>query len=349
MTEDAVSFEKVIKKFGAVQALEEQNFTIAKGELVSMLGPSGCGKTTTLRLIAGLEMPTAGRIVIGGRDVSNVPTNLRSIGMVFQSYALFPHLNILENVAYGLIAKQTPKKQALVRAMAQLEQLGLAEKTYKLPAELSGGQQQRAALARALVLEPDVLLFDEPLSNLDAKLRRQVRDEIRDLQQALGLSVVYVTHDQTEALAISDRIFLMRNGRIEQSGSPRELYDAPRSEFVADFMGDANVLKVKAGADGHVRFGSIPVPGSLAPGAEAILVARPELLAIAREGQEGLPGRVARASYLGGVMEYRVETELGTLLIADRNVREPVRGGSDVHVLAAPEDLRLIPQTTLSI
>lgn len=344
MTEDAVSFDRVTKKFGAVQALEEQNFRIAKGELVSMLGPSGCGKTTTLRLIAGLEMPTSGRIVIGGRDVSNVPANLRSIGMVFQSYALFPHLNILENVAYGLIAKQMPKKQAFARATAQLEQLGLAEKTDKLPAELSGGQQQRAALARALVLEPDVLLFDEPLSNLDAKLRRQVRDEIRDLQQALGLSVIYVTHDQTEALAISDRIFLMKNGRIEQSGSPRELYQAPRTEFVADFMGDANVLEVEAGPDGLIRFGSILVPGSLAAGATAALVARPELLAIARQGPDGLPGRVVRASYLGGIMEYRVETELGMLLVADRNVREPAKDGSDVHVVAIPEDLRLIPR-----
>jgi iron(III) transport system ATP-binding protein len=342
MTDVAVAFEDVTKLYGTYQAITSVSFEINRGELISLLGPSGCGKTTTLRMIAGLEMPSSGRIVIGGRDVSRVPANQRSIGMVFQSYALFPHLNILDNVSYGLIAKGVAKKEAQARARAQMDPLGLGEFATRLPAELSGGQQQRAALARVLVLEPEVLLFDEPLSNLDAKLRRQVRDEIRDLQLKLGLTVVYVTHDQTEALAISDRIFLMHNGRIEQSGAPRALYEAPTNAFVADFMGDANVLHLTAGPGGRVAFGRIDLPPAPAEGAPVTLVARPEHLSLTDPSGAGLPGRVIRASYLGGLIEYRVRTDLGTLLVASRDTRTPFAADAEVRVEAAPDHLRRI-------
>jgi len=343
MTEIAVAFDEVSKSFGSFQAVKSLSFGIRKGELVSLLGPSGCGKTTTLRMIAGLEMPSSGHVIIGGRDVSQVPANKRSIGMVFQSYALFPHLNILENVAYGLIAQKMRKSEAHERARAQLEQLGLGHLADRLPSELSGGQQQRAAVGRALVLGPDVLLFDEPLSNLDAKLRRQVREEIRDLQQRLGLTVVYVTHDQSEALAISDRIFLMRQGKIAQSGTPSELYDAPNSEFVADFMGDANVVVLRTGPEGSVRLGDLSVPSGAGADVAMAVVLRPEHLTISPGQGPGLAGTVRRASYLGALIEYRVETEHGPLLVVDRNPGRTIAEGSPVHLGMDAERVRLIP------
>src|SRR5690606_21030146 len=238
----SVTFENVTKKFGNFTALPRLSLTVEPGTLVTLLGPSGCGKTTTLRLLAGLEHPSSGRILIGGKDVTMLPANERDVSMVFQSYALFPHMSSLENVAYGLESSGLKKKEARERAEEGLALVGLAGMGGRLPAELSGGQQQRVAVARALVLEPQVLLLDEPLSNLDARLRRRVRTEIRDLQQRLGFTAVYVTHDQDEALAVSDRIIVMKDGEIAQSGAPRELYEAPASPFIADFMGEANVL-----------------------------------------------------------------------------------------------------------
>ena len=202
----AVEFKNVSKDFDEVKAVRDLNFSIESGQLVTLLGPSGCGKTTTLRLIAGLEMVTEGRVYIGGKDVTTLPATDRDVSMVFQSYALFPHMNVLQNVSYGLTMSRFPKIEVKRKALAGLELVGLAEFGERLPSELSGGQQQRVAVARALVLEPEVLLFDEPLSNLDAKLRRRVREEIRELQQKLELTTVYVTHDQEEALAVSDRI-----------------------------------------------------------------------------------------------------------------------------------------------
>lgn len=345
MSETAVLFENVRKSFGAFEAVKSINFSIRKGELVSLLGPSGCGKTTTLRLIAGLEIPTSGRILIGGQDVSQVPANKRSIGMVFQSYALFPHLNIRENVAYGLIAQKMPKNQAHQKAVAQLEQLDLGHLGDRLPSELSGGQQQRAAVARALVLSPDVLLFDEPLSNLDAKLRRQVREEIRDLQLRLGLTVVYVTHDQAEALAISDRIFLMRNGIIEQDGSPRQLYQNPQTEFVADFMGDANVLRMKSENNGQIRIGDLVLASDAGANTEMTLVLRPENIGITTGTGSGLNGRVLRAYYLGASIEYRVETDYGTLLVVDSHVDRVLSPGSAVVLSIDQSRVKLIPRS----
>src|SRR5580700_1739753 len=240
----SVEFRNVVKRYGGVSAVDRVSFTIAPGELVTLLGPSGCGKTTTLRLIAGLEMATSGRVAIGGKDVTRLSAADRDVSMVFQSYALFPHMNVLDNVAYGPRVQGAGKARAREVAMEKIELVGLTGLESRTPSELSGGQQQRVAVARALVLEPQVLLFDEPLSNLDAKLRRRVREEIRELQLSLGLTVAYVTHDQEEALAVSDRIIVMSNARIAQIGAPRELYDAPASRFVADFMGDANLLPV---------------------------------------------------------------------------------------------------------
>ena len=240
-----VEFHSVVKRYGGVTAVDDVSFRIEPGTLVTLLGPSGCGKTTTLRLIAGLEMVSSGSITIGGRDVTSAPASERDVSMVFQSYALFPHMSVLENVAYG--PRVSGDRAATDKAVEKLRMVGLDGFGSRMPSELSGGQQQRVAVARALVLEPQVLLFDEPLSNLDAKLRRRVREDIRELQQSLGLTVAYVTHDQQEALAVSDRIIVMSNSRIAQVGAPRELYEAPRDRFVADFIGDANLVDAELG------------------------------------------------------------------------------------------------------
>ena len=249
------------KRYGTVTAVDDVSFTIEPGKLVTLLGPSGCGKTTTLRMIAGLEMASEGQILIGGRDVTNLSAADRDVSMVFQSYALFPHMSVLENVAYGPSVQGASKKDANAMAMEKLELVGLTGLEKRAPSELSGGQQQRVAVARALVLEPQVLLFDEPLSNLDAKLRRRVREDIRELQQSLNLTVAYVTHDQEEALAVSDRIIVMSNARIAQTGTPRELYEEPANLFVADFIGDANIvtgdLVSLAGPNAQVRLGAV--------------------------------------------------------------------------------------------
>src|SRR5947207_9555324 len=239
----SIEFEHVSKVYGEVAAVHDISFAIAPGTLVTLLGPSGCGKTTTLRMIAGLELPSRGTIRIGGADVTRIPASERDVSMVFQSYALFPHMTVQENVSYGLTVSRLPKPQVLERTRAALATVGLTGFDARLPSELSGGQQQRVAVARALVLEPAVLLFDEPLSNLDARLRRQMREEIPDLQERPSLTVVFVTHDQAEAMAVSDRIIVMNKAVIAQEGAPRELYEQPRDPFVAGFMGDANRVR----------------------------------------------------------------------------------------------------------
>jgi iron(III) transport system ATP-binding protein len=239
----AVESRSVSKRYGATTAVKNVSLTVEAGTLATLLGPSGCGKTTTLRLIAGLETVTEGQILIGGNDVTRLPASERNVSMVFQSYALFPHMTALENVAYGLLVSRLPKARAWELATETLALVGLDGFGRRYPSELSGGQQQRVAVARALVLEPLVLLFDEPLCNLDAKLRRRVRDEIRELQSRLELTVVYVTHDQEEALAVSDQVIVMSNAVIAQSGSPRELYEQPASPFVANFIGEANLVQ----------------------------------------------------------------------------------------------------------
>ncbi|WP_419897235.1 ABC transporter ATP-binding protein [Roseomonas sp. USHLN139] len=316
-----IRFEHVVKRFGASTAVRDVSFHIPAGELCTLLGPSGCGKTTILRMVAGLEYPTEGRVLIGGRDVSTLPPSERDVSMVFQSYALFPHMTVLENVSYGLAVSGKPKRAAAEAARAALASVGLAGFDARLPSELSGGQQQRVAVARALVLEPSVLLFDEPLSNLDARLRRHMREEIRELQQRLGVTVLYVTHDQSEALAISDRIIVMNNAVIAQEGTPAELYEAPRTAFVAGFIGDANRLPAQlARLDAEraeVTLGEarlvLPHHGCVDGPVEVAL--RPEAVRLLPAGMPGaaMQGRVAKAAYLGGIMEYSIETPLGAV------------------------------------
>jgi len=347
----AVSFRNVRKMFGAFTAIPDLSFEIEPGTLVTLLGPSGCGKTTTLRMLAGLEAPTQGEILIGGRDVTRLPAHECDVSMVFQSYALFPHMSVADNVAYGLEASGTPRADARRSAEAGLELVGLGGFGDRLPAELSGGQQPRVAVARALVLEPQVLLLDEPLSNLDARLRRQVRTEIRELQQRLGFTAVYVTHDQQEALAVSDRIIVMHQGEIAQEGSPRTLYDAPASEFIADFIGEANVLPctVVDIADGvaTVAIGRlqhhVPAP-DIARRGPAKLAVRANAITIAQAADPDLPGRVISSAYLGDHMEYEVETDHGTIFVIDTESETPLPARTSVAVGFRGRGLALIAQ-----
>src|SRR5512136_2760830 len=242
------------KQVGEVNAVDDVSISIEKGEFVTLLGPSGCGKTTTLRLIAGFEFPTSGHIIVDNQRLEEVPPNRRDMAMVFQSYAIFPHLNVYENIAYGLNVQRRPQAEIKQRVDHVLELVELTGLEGRAPNQLSGGQQQRVALARALVMEPKVLLMDEPLSNLDAKLREQMRTEIRRIQKRLGITRVYVTHDQVEAMTLSDQIVVMDQGKIEQVGAPDEIYRRPRTRFVADFIGRANFVEgvIRERRDGHV-------------------------------------------------------------------------------------------------
>ena len=318
----SVELRHIVKRYGTVAAVNDVSFVIDAGTLVTLLGPSGCGKTTTLRLIAGLETATSGQLLIGGTDMTSLSAADRDVSMVFQSYALFPHMTVLENVAYGPSVRGSSRREAHALAQEKLALVGLDKLGARLPAELSGGQQQRVAVARALVLEPRVLLFDEPLSNLDAKLRRRVREDIRELQQRLGLTVVYVTHDQQEALAVSDRVIVMDHAVVAQSGTPRELYEEPASLFVADFIGDANLIDVDVrpldGELAEVVVGSITLRlrrRGVGAGPAKIAV-RPESLLFRGDG--GLAGTIAKAAYLGTHMEYTVRTALGDLFVIER-------------------------------
>ncbi|MFC4626319.1 ABC transporter ATP-binding protein [Daeguia caeni] len=346
----SVKFEHVKKTFGNFTALPDLSLEVEPGTLVTLLGPSGCGKTTTLRLLAGLEHPTSGRILIDGKDVTMLPANERDVSMVFQSYALFPHMNSLDNVAYGLESSGMKKNEARERAEEGLKLVGLAGMGHRLPAELSGGQQQRVAVARALVLEPQVLLLDEPLSNLDARLRRQVRTEIRELQQRLGFTAVYVTHDQDEALAVSDRIIVMKEGHIAQQGTPRELYEAPASAFIADFMGEANVIPCEVlGVENgiaEIRVGRAlhRLPAANAQPGPAQLAIRPNAVTLMPDDKGDFPGRVAHSAYLGDHIEYEIETEFGRLFFVDSDINEPLPGQTDVSIHFKNRGLALIAQ-----
>jgi iron(III) transport system ATP-binding protein len=317
-----VVIEDVTKRFGQLLAVDHVSLQIEPGELVTLLGPSGCGKTTILRIVAGLETATSGRVFIGEADVTPLPPNARDVTMMFQSYALFPHLSVFENVAYGLRVLRRPEAEIRQAVQEVLELVGMPGMEGRSPSALSGGQQQRVALARSLVLHPKVLLFDEPLSNLDAKLRKRMREEIRLLHQRLGITAIYVTHDQAEALAISDRIVVMDRGRISQIGTPLELYHAPANRFVAEFIGEANFLPATAisSADGwtNLQIGSQPLrvrsrPAS--PGPVTALV-RPEAIHIHVDGK-GLAGTIQKVSYLGSSADYTVETILGPILVTD--------------------------------
>jgi iron(III) transport system ATP-binding protein len=346
-----VVFERVSKRFADITAVDDVSFEVRPGQLVTLLGPSGCGKTTTLRMVAGLEAVSGGRIHIGGHDVTHRAANERDVSMVFQSYALFPHMNVLDNVCYGPLAMRIDKAKARELAHAKLAMLGLAGLEQRLPSELSGGQQQRVAVARSLVLEPAVLLFDEPLSNLDAKLRRRVRQEIRELQQSLDLTVIYVTHDQEEALAVSDEVIVMDRGRIAQQGTPSQLYEAPASRFLADFIGDANLVsgELVRAADGaffcaaSVR--ALVRGDGLTPG-PATLAVRPHRLRLTPAGEGLLPAECLRMAYLGSRIEYVFGTPWGELLVFDGGVHAPLARGAQAGVSFEPDDAIVLPGAT---
>ena len=348
-----IELRGVSKRYGdkadAPLAVRDVSFSIAPGTLTTLLGPSGCGKTTLLRMIAGLESPTEGRIFIGGRDVTRLGPAERNVSMVFQSYALFPHMDVIANVAYGLEVSGVPKREARERALAAMASVGLTSFDARLPSELSGGQQQRVALARALVLEPAVLLFDEPLSNLDARLRRSMREEIRALQQRLGLTVAYVTHDQGEALAVSDRIIVMDRGVVAQTGTPAELYERPASEFVAGFMGEAMLFDATRRADGSVQMGGIVVP-ALAAAASAgdidrpVKVAvRPEAWRIVAPGRGELAATVLKAAYLGSTREYTFETALGPIFVVAADASRTLQPGEAAGLELAEHGVAIVP------
>jgi iron(III) transport system ATP-binding protein len=344
-----IEFRQVTKRYGDVVAVNNVSFTIGAGTLVTLLGPSGCGKTTILRMLAGLELPSEGTIRIGDEDVTARAAAERDVSMVFQSYALFPHMSVLENVRYGLVVSGKPKPEANERARAALATVGLTGLDGRLPSELSGGQQQRVAVARALVLEPSVLLFDEPLSNLDARLRRQMREEIRDLQQRLNLTVVYVTHDQSEAMAVSDRIIVMDKAVIAQEGAPRELYEQPRDAFVAGFMGDANrvhgriVRRDAVHADVSLGPVTLSLPHGGAADGECEVAIRPEAIELRYNGDAPLKATVKKASYLGQLMEYTLDTPIGSLFVISTAVDRPLAVGASVGVALANHGVVVIP------
>ena len=329
-----VILQDVVKMYGGVCAVNNVSFTVEDGEFVALVGPSGCGKTTTLRMVAGLEHPTRGRILIGGDDVTATRAHQRPVNTVFQSYALFPHLDVLENVAFGLRRKRVP--DAVARAKAALELVELPHLAERRPSQLSGGQQQRVALARAIVNNPAVLLLDEPLGALDLKLRRQMQVELKRIQTEVGLTFVHVTHDQEEAMTMADTVAVMNAGQIEQMGSPAELYELPRTAFVANFLGQSNLLRgtvVESGTDvlgvdvaGERLF--VPTSRAVTTSGSVLVGVRPEKLHLVPEGEEVPwdanvvgPGRVTDVSFSGVSTQYQVAVPgLGTLSVFVQNL-----------------------------
>ena len=338
---------------GEVTAVQDVNLEITKGELVTLLGPSGCGKTTTLRMIAGFEFPTEGRISLDGREINSLPPHKREMSMVFQSYALFPHLTVYENIAYGLNVQKLSRKTIAERVGRVLDLVHLEGYGDRAPGQLSGGQQQRVALARALVMEPKVLLMDEPLSNLDAKLREEMRTEIRRIQKELNITSVYVTHDQIEAMTLSDRIVVMNEGVIEQIGTPVEIYRYPNSRFVANFIGRANfidgVVLAQDGSTLTVRtLGETITLSNIKrefhSGEDVTLIVRPEMIHIKKTGSL-YQGIVRRAVYLGDMIEYAVEVE-GLLILGtetDPRVTELFPEGEQVTLGFAEDCIQVLP------
>ncbi len=322
-----VLIKDAVKKYGDFTALNGVSLDIKEGEFFTLLGPSGCGKTTLLRMIAGFNSIEGGEFYFGDKLINNVPAHKRDIGMVFQNYAIFPHLTVEDNVAYGLKARKVPKAEIEKRVKESLELVQIGHLAKRKPNELSGGQQQRVALARAFVIEPSVLLMDEPLSNLDAKLRVQMRSVIKKLQRRLGITTIYVTHDQEEALAISDRIAVMKDGNIMQVGSPNEIYAKPQNPFVAGFIGVSNFLDCEIDRNGMTSIEGelkIKVPLRKQYAGKAKLSARPEQLFFSKEG---MPGTILFSTFLGDFIEYEVKLENGQELI----VNEYTKDTTDVH------------------
>ena len=336
------------KRFREVCAVDGVSLEVGAGEFFSLLGPSGCGKTTTLRMIGGFELPTGGSILLRGRDVTNDPPDKRPVNMVFQNYALFPHLDVGDNVAFGLRRKSVAKPEIVRRVGEALELVHLDGYDRRRPNQLSGGQQQRVALARALVNRPNVLLLDEPLGALDLKLRRQLQLELKRIQTEVGITFVYVTHDQEEALTMSDRIAVMHAGKIEQLGTPEELYDRPATRFVADFIGSTNLLRGRVEADGRVRLTSGDIAqvahDGLPTGTEVEISVRPEAIALVSGSSVGaIKATVEQAAYLGSTISYQLRTAGGqplTVLSPKTGIRHPV--GSEVAVSWTPSEALIL-------
>lgn len=364
-----IKVTNLVKDFGSARAVDNVSFCISPGEFFSLLGSSGCGKTTTLRCIAGLDMPSSGQIEFSGADVAQVPAHLRDCGMVFQNYALFPHMTVADNVAYGLMARHyrtsswAGKLKFLYRTTFSLldaadqkrvdEALSMVELSglgARKPQQLSGGQQQRVALARALVTQPKVLLFDEPLGALDAKLRVKMRDEIRAIQKKAGITAVYVTHDQEEALAVSDRMAVMNKGKIVGLGSPREIYSAPGSRFLADFLGMANLFPVESIATKgeYILKGGVHLTGGIDPidgDQERWLVLRPDSLVLNKDSAiNRIVGTLTHRLFMGTSIEYVLDTAFGSLRILRPRFEQPleIEEGQEVVATIAPEELLVV-------
>jgi iron(III) transport system ATP-binding protein len=329
-----VDIRNVDLSYGANHVLKGINLHIRPGEFFAFLGPSGCGKTTLLRLIAGFNRADGGEVLVGGREVSHLPPWKRDVGMVFQSYALWPHMTVKRNVAFGLEERKVPRAEIDRRIAAALELVGLAHLADRRPSQLSGGQQQRVAVARTIAIEPKVLLLDEPLSNLDAKMRVQVRRELRDLQQRLGLTTIFVTHDQEEANTICDRIAVMNDGVVQQVGTPMELYEKPANLFVAGFLGTANILPGRVVCEGSKRCFDIeggvrlPIPARVVVPEGAKLVFRPQHASLGRAGVEDvlLPGTIMHSEFLGSALRYTVR--IGA---AEVSIDVPFHSGETLH------------------
>jgi putative spermidine/putrescine transport system ATP-binding protein len=350
-----LEMQSLHKQFGEVVALRTLNLAVESGEFVSLLGPSGCGKTTALRIVAGFERADSGRVLVGDRDITDVPANRRDMGMVFQAYSLFPNMTAQQNVEFGLRIRKQKSGDRARRAAELLDLVGLASAMGRYPHQLSGGQQQRVALARALAIQPRVLLLDEPLSALDAKVRVQLREEIRRIQTQLGITTLYVTHDQEEALSVSDRVVVLSQGQIEQVGKPAEIYGEPRTVFVAAFIGTMNRIEatVLSGASGMVESRGHRLPANATrdwtAGPHVLMLVRPEVIDLrplpsdSPNGREGVPGTVKTHTFLGPVTRVGVTTPVGDLMVDVPSVEAlSVSIGAEVRLSWDPASPRLI-------
>ena len=358
----SVELKGVTKAFGAFTAVDDIDLGIADGEFFTMLGPSGCGKTTTLRMIAGFEQPTEGQVLIDGQDVAGLPAYKRPTNTVFQNYALFPHMTVEKNVAFGLKRKKVPKDEIKRRVAEELERVGLAREASRKPAQLSGGQQQRVALARALVNLPKVLLLDEPLGALDLKLRKGLQVELKKIQEEVGITFIYVTHDQEEALTMSDRIAIMNQGRIEQCAGPEEVYEKPSTTFVAGFIGVSNLLpaRIKSSSEVAIEAGpTVPTPDAarFTTGEDLFAVIRPEKLEVSAPGagpsdRPGIDGVVESSLFLGTATQLGVrvgEDSKLTVLVPNASEEERQRlpgGGAQVHLSWEPDHMHLVTESS---
>jgi putative spermidine/putrescine transport system ATP-binding protein len=337
-----VALESVSKAYGPVRALDGVDLAVCEGELLSLLGPSGCGKTSSLNVVAGFVEPDTGRVLLDGEDVTRRPAWQRGLGVVFQSYALFPHMTVAENVAFGLRERGVPRAEIAARVAEALGLVRLPAAGDLRPGQLSGGMQQRVALARALVIRPRVLLLDEPLAALDRKLREQMRAELREIQRAVGITTIFVTHDQHEALGLSDRVAVMNAGRIEQLGTPREVYEEPATRFVAEFIGASTVLDARAVDAGTVALAGgqhlrVALDRPLEPGAALQLLIRPERVELGGGAANALPARVASVMFLGDHSELRLELSGGVRLLATVRGAAAVQPGDAVTVTLPPD------------